>query len=559
MKYGLNYGFFGSSKGADVIFDGGMFVNGGFENGISNWKLYPTNGSWTATPGESTAQNIPNTPGTHFYQDYTLQAGVTYEISADQISGDGTVTYCINTADSGVAIADGPHRFLGVNAPESIGVTMSVAGTTPAVVDNLRLVEINFCTGADICLTVGKNPLAETYGYAPHAGTPFGDMNPPTFMGIPVYNFIFNAVNGVNACSLGVAGNDKIQDIDFFSATFNDYVNNPILFVWDNTQTRYRSDSLILAEFVRDNLGLNIGVVVIPSTFALLEDCPYWTFRSGASTSQSKMSWADKIVSKDATTGGGEDLFVSLDSFETDETYFDMSVSCRFAQFNAGVGESTFPLVVRAIDHDNFIGLRSYNGHLDVYEREHGTFRPLNNSAFPTDTLTSADRITLKIEGQVVTVLVNDISVGVYNSAVRTETGYVGIVQRAGVRVGPMTSNYQFEDIRMNYIGGNVPSGGSTVYLAFDRDVGGDPLEVIINVNGSPAAYTTFDITGQQIVLGMTTNIAPTDTVTATINGLGSNVPDLTDAPITNASLVYVEYIGELVTYNGDFVTYTEA
>jgi len=132
----------GGAGGASRPFNGGLFVNGGFEDGIASWKLYPTNGSWTATPGEDTAENIPNTVGTHFYQDFTLVAGESYMLSADQISGDGTVTYCINTADSGIAIADGPTVFVGTSAPESIGVTMSIAGTTPAVVDNLRLMRI---------------------------------------------------------------------------------------------------------------------------------------------------------------------------------------------------------------------------------------------------------------------------------------------------------------------------------------------------------------------------------------------------------------------------------
>jgi len=137
----LRFGLLGGGGGGRP-FDGGMFNNGGFEDSIVGWKLYPTNGSWTATPDENTAQNIPNTEGTHFYQDFTLEAGATYEISADQVGGDGRITYCINTADSGIAIADGPTRFLGIASPESIGVTMSIAGTTPAVVDNLRLIKI---------------------------------------------------------------------------------------------------------------------------------------------------------------------------------------------------------------------------------------------------------------------------------------------------------------------------------------------------------------------------------------------------------------------------------
>ncbi len=246
------------------LFNGGMFVNGGFENGISSWKLYPTNGSWTATPDENTAQNIPNTTGTHFYQDFTLEAGATYEISADQVSGDGTVTYCINTADSGVAIADGPHRFVGVAAPESIGVTMSVAGTTPAVVDNLRLVKVSLCEGYDLCMTVGKSDTTEMYGYAPSAPTPYGSMAPSDFMGINIYNFNFNATNGTCAVSMGVAGDDKVGGYDNFNTTISGYPNGDVIFTWDDAQTRYKVIDTDLATYIKDNLHKEIGLTAVP-------------------------------------------------------------------------------------------------------------------------------------------------------------------------------------------------------------------------------------------------------------------------------------------------------
>ncbi len=521
-----------------AIFNGGMFVNGGFENGISNWKLYPTNGSWTATPNENTAQNIPNTTGTHFYQDFTLEAGETYELSADQVGGDGTLTYCINTADSGIAIADGATRFLGVNSPESIGVTMSVAGTTPAIVDNLKLVKINFCDGADLCLTVGKNPLAETYGYAPHATTPYGSLDPLDFMGVPVYNFIFNAVTGTNGCSLGVAGNDKIDGFDFFSATFNDYVDNPITFVWDATQTRYRSDSLLLAGFVRDSLGVNIGVKVTPSIFDPLEDHPYWTFRSGeGATIESSLSWKDNQVSK-TITGTGADCLISLGDFGVDTKFYDMEVSANILAFNPSGQQTYFPLVVRAADHDNFIGLRSGMGELEVFEHVGGVERSLMNSPYSNTGLTANDVIALRVEGTSVTVLVNSVSVGVYNQTTITDAGYLGIVDRKGSIERAFASDYKAVDIRMTYVGGNAPAGGTTVYLAFDDDVGGDieTGDVVIIVDGVPSPHTTFDVTGSQLVLGMTTAITAGQTVTATITGLGSNVPDLVDAAVTNNS-----------------------
>ncbi len=140
MIFGLNFGL---QAGEALVspFNGGMFTNGGFEDGIAGWSNFSGSG-WTATPNEDTAQNIPNTAGNHFYQNFTLIADELYQISGDQLSGDGTVTYCINTADSGIPIADGPHYFRGVSTEESIGVTMSIAGTTPAAIDSMRLLHI---------------------------------------------------------------------------------------------------------------------------------------------------------------------------------------------------------------------------------------------------------------------------------------------------------------------------------------------------------------------------------------------------------------------------------
>ncbi len=245
-------------------FDGGMFSNGGFEEGITGWKLYPTNGSWTATPDENTAQNIPNTVGTHFYQDFTLEAGATYELSADQVGGDGTVTYCINTADSGIPVADGPTRFIGIASPESIGVTMSIAGTTPAVVDHLRLEKVNFCSGHDLCMTVGKSDTTTMYGYAPFAPTPYGSMTPSNFMGFEIYNFNFNTTNGTCAVSLGVAGNDKIADYDMFSTTISGYPNGEVVFTWDEDQTRYKVVDLDLANYIASQQNLDVGMSAAP-------------------------------------------------------------------------------------------------------------------------------------------------------------------------------------------------------------------------------------------------------------------------------------------------------
>ncbi len=255
-KKPISGAFYGTSGfgvyASPSIFDGGMFVNGGFESGISNWKLYPTNGSWTATPDANTAQNIPNTTGTHFYQDFTLEDGVTYELSADQVGGDGTLTYCINTADSGIPITDGATRFLGRNTPESIGVTMSIAGSTPAMVDNLRLVKINNCVGFDFCMLVEDD--GTNYGFA----SGFGSLIPNGFDGQTVIEFSVTATGTITMTTASGLPFDTFTNSVTFTA---DGYDGTIEIMWDGTNNRYGTaiDIPEFGAFMMANVGNHVG------------------------------------------------------------------------------------------------------------------------------------------------------------------------------------------------------------------------------------------------------------------------------------------------------------
>ncbi len=132
----------GSISLAIPPFNGGLFTNGGFENGFSSWANQPSGTAWQATPDADTVQNSDNVAGRFAYQSFTLEAGATYEMSADRISGDAVITYCIDDADSGVDITNGAHRFLGHGGLMSYGITLSVAGTGTTVCDNVRLVKL---------------------------------------------------------------------------------------------------------------------------------------------------------------------------------------------------------------------------------------------------------------------------------------------------------------------------------------------------------------------------------------------------------------------------------
>ncbi len=126
----------GSISLAIPPFYSGLFINGGFENGLTGWEIY---GGWVA--GDSTADN-PGTLNDILYQNFTLEEGATYEISADNIEGDAIVDFMVNDADSGANITLGAYRFIALAGARSTGVFISVAGTVLTRIDNLKLVKL---------------------------------------------------------------------------------------------------------------------------------------------------------------------------------------------------------------------------------------------------------------------------------------------------------------------------------------------------------------------------------------------------------------------------------
>ena len=156
MKFGLQFGF-QSGELLVAPFFSGMFVNGGFENGLDGWLEFD---AWTATVDADTVEN-PATGGNQIlYQNFTLVAGDVYRISADYISGDAPINFVINDGDSGVPITDGVHNFLGDGVARSIGIGITSAGTVKSVVDSLRLVHI---PKPVIDFTATPNPLVIEY------------------------------------------------------------------------------------------------------------------------------------------------------------------------------------------------------------------------------------------------------------------------------------------------------------------------------------------------------------------------------------------------------------
>ncbi len=163
----LNFGLFGSAL-APLPFNGGMFVNGGFEDGLNGWQQAY---AWTASAGADTAENPATSINEILFQNFTLELGEVYRINALHVSGDATINYIINDADSGVNIEDGAYAFVGDGTARSIGIGIAVVGTVKSVVDNLRLVHIPNPT---VDFTATPDPLL--IEYVPNAVTYEGEM-----------------------------------------------------------------------------------------------------------------------------------------------------------------------------------------------------------------------------------------------------------------------------------------------------------------------------------------------------------------------------------------------
>ena len=134
--YGLSgYGVYA----APSEFDGGLFVNGGFENGLDGWLEYD---AWTATVDGSTAENPATGSNQILYQNFTLDDGVDYEISCDYLEGNATINYLVNDVDSGINVMNGSHIFTGNGGAVSIGIIISGAGTIKSVIDSMRLKKV---------------------------------------------------------------------------------------------------------------------------------------------------------------------------------------------------------------------------------------------------------------------------------------------------------------------------------------------------------------------------------------------------------------------------------
>ena len=88
-----------------------------------------------------TAENPATGTNQVLFQNFTLEDGARYEISADYLSGDATINYVVNDVDSGIAIGT-PHNFVAIATAVSLGIGITTTGTIKSVVDSLRLIKV---------------------------------------------------------------------------------------------------------------------------------------------------------------------------------------------------------------------------------------------------------------------------------------------------------------------------------------------------------------------------------------------------------------------------------
>ena len=111
----------------------------------------------------------------------------------------------------------------------------------------------------------------------------------------------------------------------------------------------------------------------------------------------------------------------------------------------------------------------------------------------------------------------------------------------------------------LNYISGETSEDGFSITLTFDDAPNSIPAGSTIHIDGEDQITTNTEIVGLTLVMTLMAPATLGDVVTVSLNRTGTNLPTLTNAPVTNNSTALetlVTHNGELVTYNGENVTY---
>ena len=404
------------------------------------------------------------------------------------------------------------------------------------------------CVGADVCMLVEQDPLvADIVGFSSVDG--FGSAFPSSMDGILIYSITFNTATDTCIARMGDLGEDQIPGYDEMAWSVGGFTGGQVIWTWIPAENRYEATSVELTDYMRTQLDEAVGMSFEPVLYDPLGLNPNWQFIQGDNPESYLYSLGRDIYK--ISTGSGQENFVAFTPFEV---WNDSEISCIVLQDGVSQLNSLFALAVRAVDINNFIGLRFYANYLDVYERKGGVFKSLNQNPVPMSEV-GTNKVTLRVEGRVVTVLINDVARGDYVDCDALDTllaGYCGIIERPSTALA-IAHSYSCVERKIGYLGGNAT--GTITYLAFERDPSGVPPAITINAGGVDLTTTLIEISGSQLVVTTAESVTSGQTVLVTIDDTGTNVPQLTNSVVTNNTAL-VTYNGEPVTYNGEPVTY---
>ncbi len=120
--------------------------------------------------------------------------------------------------------------------------------------------EINNIVNA--CFTFGNDGIVTWYGYR---SATFGTITPDNVNGLLIYAFEYQ-VDGTMRMTFGVAGNEKIPNVDQIMATSADKTQYTLL-VWNSINSAYEAADLEMATYLIAKSEECLSFSELPDTF----------------------------------------------------------------------------------------------------------------------------------------------------------------------------------------------------------------------------------------------------------------------------------------------------
>jgi len=226
-------------------------------------------------------------------------------------------------------------------------------------------VEVNTCNNTDICLGVGDAGDSQHYGYSDTYGT----VNPPEFLGLKIKELQADTIDGVVYAKMGESGTEAVPNLPSMKW---DVVGFGLAeFVWNATYNDYNTINASLATFIANGVGGNLGMNVDPDfVYDPITDSADWS-RLGTGTSVIRVRESDGVVVAYGATSAEASVMYKNNSFD------DGFIEATFLYRQTSNGVASFPMAIRMVSDSTFIGCRSYDTNIEVYERVDGAFNRL--------------------------------------------------------------------------------------------------------------------------------------------------------------------------------------